>query len=143
MTITQLSVFIENKSGTLSKVLNILDEANIQLLACTIADTVDYGICRLLCTEPKQAYLALKDAGLAVAVSDVYAIELENTPGKAAEAIGVFADAGIEITYLYSFLVDSKGILVFKTDDPKKTSAVIEEKKLKMIGENDIAILVK
>ena len=56
MTIQQLSVFIENKSGTLPKVLNLLKDAGIQLIASTIADTVEYGIYRIICSEPKRAY---------------------------------------------------------------------------------------
>ncbi|MCR1858941.1 amino acid-binding protein, partial [Phocaeicola vulgatus] len=63
MTIQQLSVFIENKSGTLQKVLNLLKEAGIQLIASTIADTVEYGIYRIICSEPKRAYETLKEAG--------------------------------------------------------------------------------
>ena len=59
MTIQQLSVFIENKSGTLQKVLNLLKEAGIQLIASTIADTVEYGIDRIICSDPKRAYVTL------------------------------------------------------------------------------------
>ena len=55
MTVQQLSVFIENKAGTLQKVLNLLKEAGIQLIASTIADTVEYGIYRIICSEPKRA----------------------------------------------------------------------------------------
>lgn len=139
MTITQLSVFIENKAGTLSKVLRILEKARIQLIACTIADTVDYGICRMLCSEPKRAYLVLKEAGLAVAVSDVFAIELDNAPGKGAEAIALFAEADIEITYLYSFIVNSKGILVFKTDNPDKAKAIVSGHNLSVVSEEALA----
>ena len=62
MTIQQLSVFIENKSGTLQRVLNLLKEAGIQLIASTIADTVEYGIYRIICSEPKRAYETLKEA---------------------------------------------------------------------------------
>lgn len=60
MTIHQLSVFIENKSGTLLKVLTLLKEANIQLIASTISDTVEYGIYRIICSEPQRAYDTLK-----------------------------------------------------------------------------------
>ena len=72
MTIQQLSVFIENKSGTLQRVLNLLKEAGIQLIASTIADTVEYGIYRIICSEPKRAYETLKEAGISVALSDVF-----------------------------------------------------------------------
>ena len=67
MTIQQLSVFIENKSGTLQKVLNLLKEAGIQLIASTIADTVEYGIYRIICSEPNRAYETQKAAGISVA----------------------------------------------------------------------------
>ena len=63
MTINQLSIFIENKAGTLVKVLRILKEAQIQLIASTIADTVEYGICRIICSEPLLAYKMLKEHG--------------------------------------------------------------------------------
>ena len=59
MTIKQLSIFIENKEGTLTKVLELLSKAGIQIIASTIADTKDYGIYRVLCNQPTQAYLIL------------------------------------------------------------------------------------
>ena len=81
MTIRQLSIFIENKSGALVEVLDRLKEAGISLIASNIADTVEYGICRILCDDPERAYNVLKDSDTAVAVSDVFAIELDNRPG--------------------------------------------------------------
>ena len=69
MTIHQLSIFIENHSGTLIKVLEALKEANIQIIASTVADTAEYGIYRIICSEPDRACAALKEAGVAVAIS--------------------------------------------------------------------------
>ena len=60
MTIHQLSVFVENKSGTLLQVLELFKEAGIQLIASTISDTVEYGIYRIICSEPQRAYDTLK-----------------------------------------------------------------------------------
>ena len=60
MTVHQLSVFIENKSGTLVRVLRLLKREKIQLIASTIADTVDYGIFRIICSQPEKAYNVLK-----------------------------------------------------------------------------------
>ena len=68
MTIHQLSIFIENRSGTLIKVLEALKEANIQIIASTIADTAEYGILRIVCAEPQRACEELKKAGIAVAL---------------------------------------------------------------------------
>ena len=89
MTVHQLSVFIENKSGTLVKVLQLLKQENIQLIASTIADTADYGICRIICSQPEKAYKVLKEAGVAVSLCEVFAIELDDRPGKAADAIEI------------------------------------------------------
>ena len=150
MTIHQLSVFVENKSGTLLQVLNLLKEANIQLIASTISDTVEYGIYRIICSEPQRALDTLKEAGISASkeagisasMSDVFAITLDNTPGRAADAIQQFSAAGIGISYLYSFLLGGKGILVFRTDNPDKTREVILEKQLSYIEEKDLSQLL-
>lgn len=138
MTIPQLSIFIENRSGTLIKVLDALKEANIQIIASTIADTAEYGIYRLICSEPMRAYEELKKANVAVALSDVFAIEIDDKPGRAAEAVKVFSEAGISITYMYSFLLRGKGILIFRTDDGEKAVTVIQGNNLKSIDEADL-----
>ena len=142
MTIQQLSVFIENKSGTLQKVLNLLKEAGIQLIASTIADTVEYGIYRIICSEPKRAYETLKEAGISVALSDVFAITLDNQPGRAADAITIFSEAQIGITYLYSFLLGNKGILIFRTDNPDRAREVIILNNLSFVAEKDLSTLI-
>lgn len=125
MTIQQLSVFIENKSGTLIKVLDLFKEAGIQLIASTIADTEGYGIYRIICSEPSRAYNALKEAGVSVALSDVFAITLDNEPGRAADAVRILTQEGIGITYMYSFLIGGRGILVFRTDNAERTREII------------------
>ncbi len=138
MTIHQLSVFVENKSGTLLRVLELLKEANIQLIASTISDTVEYGIYRIICSEPMRAYETLKEAGISANLSDVFAIMLDNRPGCAADAIRSFSNAGIGISYLYSFLLSGKGILVFRTDSPEQTRKVILDKGLNYIEEKHL-----
>lgn len=131
MTIKQISIFIENKSGTLLKVLNVLKEANIQIIASTISDTVEYGIYRIICDNPTKAISLLKEQVISAISNDVFAIELDDTPGQAASAIQYFADAGINISYMYSFLVAGKGILILRTNDTEKTQEIIALKKLK------------
>ena len=142
MTINQLSIFIENKSGTLVKVLKLLKQEGIQLIASTIADTAEYGICRIICSEPARAYEALKNAGVAASLCEVFAIELDDEPGRAADAIEQFANAGISIAYLYSFLLNGKGVLVFRTDNYELAREVILKNNLKTIPEKDLSKLL-
>ena len=125
-TVKQISVFVENKSGTLVRVLELFKEARIQLIASTISDTVEYGIYRIICAEPDRALEVLKAAGISVNVSEVFAITLDNVPGRAADAVRQISSAGIAISYLYSFMLAGKGILVFRTDNPEKTAQVID-----------------
>jgi hypothetical protein len=138
MTINQLSIFIENRSGTLIKVLEVLKQAGIQIIASTIADTAEYGIYRLICSEPLRAYEELKKANIAVALSDVLALELDDEPGRAADAVRTFSDAGISITYMYTFLFNGKGILIFRTDNTDAARETIILNSLKFIGEKDL-----
>lgn len=142
MTIHQLSVFIENKSGTLVKVLKLLKEEGIQLIASTIADTAEYGICRIICSQPSKAFEVLKAAGIAVTLTEVFAVELDDEPGRAADAIEIFANEGISIAYLYSFLLGGKGVLIFRTDNAEKAREVILSKGLAIVPEKDLSKLV-
>jgi len=142
MTVNQLSIFIENKSGTLVKVLKCLKNEGIQLIASTIADTAEYGILRIICSEPSRAYDVLKASGIAVSLCEVFAIELDDLPGRAADAIELFACEGISIAYLYSFLLGGNGVLVFRTDNAEKASQVITSNGLKFFEEKDLSKLL-
>lgn len=137
MTIKQLSIFIENKSGTLINVLDLLSKAGIQIIASTIADTKDYGIYRILCDNPAQAYIILKESGINVQLSDVIALSIDDEPGHAAAAIKQISDAGVSILYLYSFLWKSKGVLVFRTDQSEKAKETIMLNKMNFLTEED------
>ena len=142
MTIHQLSVFIENKSGTLVKVLKLLKEEGIQIIASTIADTAEYGICRIICSEPTRAFGVLKSAGVAVTLTEVFAVQLDDVPGRAADAIEIFSAAGISIAYLYSFLLGGKGVLIFRTDNAEKAREAIIANKLNVVPEKDLSKLI-
>jgi hypothetical protein len=142
MTVHQLSVFIENKSGALVRVLRLLKQENIQLIATTIADTADFGIFRIICSQPEKAYDVLREAGVAVSLCEVFAIELDDRPGKAADTIEIFAGEGINISYLYSFLLNGKGVLIFRTDNAEKAAGIIASNGLNAIQEKDLSRLL-
>ena len=142
MTVHQLSVFIENKSGALVRVLQLLKQEKIQLIASTIADTADFGIFRIICSQPEKAYDVLREAGVAVSLCEVFAIERDDRPGQAADAIETFAGEGISISYLYSFLLNGKGVLIFRTDNAEKAAEIIVSNGLNAIQEKDLSRLL-
>ncbi|MBQ7622240.1 MAG: amino acid-binding protein [Bacteroidales bacterium] len=136
MTIHQLSVFVENKSGTVVKVLDCFKENGIQLIAITIADTSEYGICRIVCSEPLRAYDCLKEAGIAVSISEVFAVSLADKPGAAADVLRLFTKEGISVAYLYAFLLAGKAVMVFRTDNKEKARSIIESSGLESIEDS-------
>lgn len=142
MTVHQISVFIENRSGTLVKVLELFKSADIQLIATTVSDTADYGIFRIICSEPVRAKSVLDEAGVSSSLADVFAVTLENYPGTAADAISFLSQAGIGISYLYSFMLSGRGILIFRTDDPEKTMQVITAHGMSTLDDESLLSLV-
>ena len=138
MTIHQISIFIENKLGSLNEILNIIKSERLQIIASTVSDTVEYGIYRVITPEPRKACLALKSRGLAVNLTEVFAISLANTIGTAAETISYFTLAGINIEYMYSFYLDNRGILIMRTSDTAKTMEVNANHKLNCLTEEEL-----
>ncbi|MBR3114990.1 MAG: amino acid-binding protein [Bacteroidaceae bacterium] len=142
MTIHQLSVFIENKTGRLVKVLNVLKEAGIQIIASTVSDTVEYGLYRIICDKPTQAYRLLREQGIGVTMNDVFAIQIDNAPGQAAQLFETFSKADINISYMYSFMLKGKGIIIFRTSDTEKAREVISLNKINFISEENLTQVV-
>ena len=142
MTIHQLSVFIENKTGRLVKVLNVLKEAGIQIIASTVSATVEYGLYRIICDKPTQAYRLLREQGIGVTMNDVFAIQIDNTPGQAAQLFETFSKADINISYMYSFMLKGKGIIIFRTSDTEKAREVISLNKINFISEENLTQVV-
>lgn len=138
MTINQLSIFLENRSGTLTKVLDLFKDAGLHILASSIADTAQYGLLRIICTEPQKAYQELERNGVAVALSDVYAIELDERPGQIAEIVRGLSEAQIGIVYMYSFFLHGKGLLIIKADKAEEAREVISRSSLRCVPEKDL-----
>ena len=101
--ITQLSVFLENKSGRLAEVTQILAEADINLGALSIADTSDFGILRFICSQPDEALAALRGAGFSVGETEVLAVQVPHQPGGLAEAVATLKPLNVNIEYFYAF----------------------------------------
>ena len=140
MTIRQVSIFIENQSGTLQKVLELIKRSQIQIIASTIADTADYGIYRIICNEPDRACQELKEAGVAVTISNVFAVELDNRPGGAADVVARFSEAGVGITYMYAFVIEGRGILIFRTNQVEEAEKVIAANGLHALTESELPL---
>ena len=138
MTISQLSVFIENKTGNLNKVLSVLAKNNINIVALTVADSSDYGIMRAIVSDPDKAFEALRDEQFTVRVHQIIGLEMPEAPGSMSTILDMFVAADVCIEYVYAFSYGSKSMLVFRSDNQEKALAVIEQNKLVSISSKSL-----
>ena len=100
----QLSIFLENRSGRLHEVTEVLGRAGINIRALSLADTSDFGILRLIVDRPEDAYRILREEGFTVRESEVMAVEVSDQPGGLSEVLEIFRDGGINVEYMYAFV---------------------------------------
>lgn len=132
-TIKQLSIFLENKSGRLCQLLNLLKEESIEIQAVSVADTTDYGILRLITSNQKRAADLLTSKGVLVNLNEVLAIEIDAETTTFASTIEIIASKGVDINYLYTFHKDGKLVLIIRPLDILYAEKVIDESGLKLI----------
>lgn len=138
MIIQQLSVFLENKSGKLNEILDMLGNANIRIIAATVADTSEYGILRLITSDTPQAFQVLRNHGVSSNQSDVLAISCDSRAGSFANTLKHFADEGIGIEYMYCFSVKSKAFLILRISNREAALDVVRKYQLNSISEKEL-----
>jgi hypothetical protein len=123
----QISIFIENKSGRLAEVTDLLARNSINIRALSLADTADFGIFRLIVNDPDTAERLLKDRGFTVARNEVVAVEVPDRPGGLAGILAALQGKGINVEYMYAFVQRSEGnaVLIFRFDDVAKAVAAL------------------
>ena len=120
MVAKQLSIFLENKSGRLTEVTEVLAKEDINLSALCIAENADFGILRGIVSDPDRAYKALKDNHFAVNVTDVVGISCPNVPGALATVLGYLSAEGVFIEYMYSFANNNVANVVIRPSNLDK-----------------------
>ena len=135
MFVQQISVFVENKPGRMTKIAGILADKHVNLQAMSIADTSDFGILRLIVNRPQEAFEALKEAGLIVRMTDVIAVPLTHSPGSLAEVMKVLDANGIGIEYMYAFTaqVSTEALAILCTDEPERTLEALKKGNIEVL----------
>lgn len=135
MKVSQLSVFLENKSGRLADVTRALADANINIRALSIADTIDYGLLRLIVNDPSGAKKALASEGFTVTLTEVLAIEVPDKPGGLAGIIDVLSQAGLNIEYMYAFVGTSgeNAIVIFRIEKVDEAIAALKARDVRIL----------
>ena len=138
--IRQLSVFVENKPGSLMDVTSKLTEAHVNIRAVATFDTPEFGILRLVVDKPAEAKGYLTERGIVVRVHEVMGVELEDKKGNLNQMLAILADGKININYIYSFVIrEGKApVMVFNTDDFEKAAQILKEANVKIVEESDL-----
>jgi hypothetical protein len=138
--IKQISVFLENKSGRLVRIAQVLGEAGINIRGLSIADTSDFGILRMIVDQPDQAIAELKEKGIMATVTEVIAIEVPDTPGGLAKVLAYMNDAGINIEYLYSFIEKptTNAIIMMRVEKINEALEVLKKQNVPIVGDDRI-----
>mgnify|MGYP001106643435 CR=1 FL=1 len=135
MFIKQITVFIENRAGRLEQVTQVLKENNINIVSLSLADTSDYGLLRLIVSNPDKAVTVLKESGFSAMITNVIAVKLTQHVGKLGELLSILSSAGVNVEYMYGLTTgDEHASIVIKTGDQKKALDAITESSFELLS---------
>jgi len=138
----QVSVFLENKSGRLAEVCQVLGRSEINIRALCIADTSDFGILRLIVDQPDKVVEVLQSNGFSVGSTGVLALRIPDRPGGLGGVLGALEQEGVNVEYMYAFFITIAGdaVVLFKVDDEvlDRTLGVLERAKVPVIPAEQI-----
>ncbi len=139
MRIKQLSVFLENRIGHLGHICQTLAEAQINLLALTLADTSDYGILRLIVRQWEKAKEVLERAHCTVNIVEVMAIEVPDRPGGMEHILRLAEKAGLGIDYMYAFTLkpNENAMIIIRFTDLERAAEILVDADIKVVSAAD------
>lgn len=140
MAIKQLTIFLENKQGTVVSVTDTLAANDVNIRALSIAETQDFGILRLIVNDNKTAVTKLSEEGFLIKITDVVGVKIGDAPGKLSAALGVLTKAGINVEYLYAFMsrTEKHAYVVLRVEDNAAAEKVLEDAGFHLITDADI-----
>lgn len=139
MIIKQLSVFLENKTGRLNEVTQLLGNAGINMSAFSVADTSEFGILRVIVSDPEKALTILKEAEFSVRLTDVICLNSPNEPGAMARALDILSGENVFIEYLYAYSMnDQSANIVLKPDNIQKCIEVLQRHQMELVKASDM-----
>lgn len=141
MFVKQLSVFLENREGRLDKVLAILKDNDVNIVSLSLADTSDYGLLRMIVSDPAKGKAVLKEAGFTAMLTDVMAVKLAHKVGQLQVLLAQICKADINIDYMYALATGSDDAsIIIKTSDLEKAVEVLGKNGVELITEEELLL---
>lgn len=140
MSIKQISVFMENRPGRLAEITRVLAKNNIDMRAINIADTTDFGILRMIVSEPDRAEKVLRDNNMTASITDVIAISIDDKIGSFSDVMSILEQGNISVEYIYSFIGEksAKAGIVIRTNNGEKALELFEKNEVNILSPADL-----
>lgn len=140
MKIKQLSIFLQNRMGSLSKPLEVLSNADVNIRAMCMADTSEFGILRLVVDNPEKGKEALEENNFLVKITEIIGVEMNDTPGGLTSVLKIIKDNQIDLEYLYAFTHEKAGkaILLLHADDIDKLITALEKNDIVIVSADEV-----
>lgn len=138
MIIHQLSVFLENKSGRLAEVLDVLGREKIRITALSVADTTEFGILRIIVNDPEKARAILKEQRFTVNITDVISVKAPDEAKYYAKILKILSDIDISVEYTYAFSFGKKSVIILKCSDNEKAIEALKAHEMELLRASDL-----
>ena len=138
----QLTVFIENRAGRLSEVLNVLKQGGVNIISMSLADTTEFGLLRLIVDDATMGKEMLTQHGFSSLLSDVSIIKIPHRVGSLQELLQAIDDKGVNIEYMYGLSIDTnQAYVVLKASDVHRVDTILSENGITTLSCDDLAAL--
>ncbi len=143
MTINQLSIFVENKAGTVAEITKSIAKAGVSIRALSVADTQEFGILRLIVDDVEKAKAALHENECVVSITKVIGVEIPDVAGGLSTVLELMSENNINVEYLYAFITISgkHAYVVLRVEDNDKAAKILTESGIKLVTQSDIDAL--
>ena len=136
----QLTVFIENRTGRLCEVLNVLKNNNVNIISLSLADTTEYGLLRLIVDNPALGKDKLTENGFSSLLSDISIIKIPHKAGSLQELLKAIDENGVNIEYMYGLSVEAdEAYVVLKASDVNAVDAILAQYGIETVSCDHIA----
>lgn len=139
MSVNQVSVFLENKPGTLNKLTEVLASHNINIRALSLAETSEFGIVRMIVNDVFEATNVLKENNFVATLTPVLAYAIADEAGYLNNLLQKFTAAGVNIEYMYAFAGKERAYMIFRVNETKKAEALLNRQGLKSLTQEEIS----
>ncbi len=143
MKVEQISIFVENKSGRLAEVTDLLAKNGINIRALSLADTADFGIFRLIVSDPEKTVTVLKGNRFTISKNEVVPVVVPDRPGGLAGILNVLQGSAINVEYMYAFVQKSEGnaVLIFRFDETERAIETLSKAGVKILSGEEVGAL--